>query len=221
MRRAFIAAAFGVGLLTAGSTAYADTFTLSGYLDDAANTALVASDGYMDLKPARFGSDDEIARNVALYELNVTTGGTFSFASFGYAALGAEPYFTLFAGSGLLATLVDSSGLSDPLNVDFSFSRALGPGVYTLALGLWLNMSFAENNPDGDPSLGDAFTALGVPGLLGNYYYELEVASDDGEFDDPVPAGDIRNEPIPEPSMLLLLACGASGALVRFRRRQR
>lgn len=222
MRRALIASALGVGLVVAGGTAHAAPFTISGYLDDPTNTALVASDGYMDLKPARFGDDDQIARNVALYEMTVTTAGTFTFTSFGYAAFGAEPYFTLFAGSGLPATFLDSNGVSDPLNIDFSFSRTLTSGVYTLALGVWMNMSFAENNPDADPSLGDAFTALGGPGALGNYYYELEVASDDGgEFDDPTPAGDISNQPIPEPSLLLLVAFGASGAFARFHRRRR
>ena len=215
MRRVFIAAVVGMVLVVGAGTGRAASVTVSGYFNDAANPALAASDGYLDLRAARFGDDDEIARNVALYELTVTTAGLLSFDSAGWAAGGAEPYFTLFEGSGVMATFLDSNYF-DP-NIDFSLTRALPAGTYMLALGVWMNMSFAENNPDAVPSLGDGFTALGDPTRLGTYYYELAVSSDDGIFEDPVPSGDLRNTPAPEPSGLLLMAVGALGVLARRR----
>lgn len=201
--------------LLAGS-ARAATITLNGFLNDSTNTTLVASDGYQDIQAARFANDDEVARNVALYAFTVTTGGTFFFDSFGYAAFGAEPYFTLFEGAGAAATFLDSNFFD--LMIDFSMSRALAAGDYMLALGVWANMSFAENNPDLDPTLGDAFTALGGPGLLGSAYYELRISSDDGEGSagpgsiDPI-------TPVPEPSALLLFGTGLGGLIATARKR--
>lgn len=219
MRHAFLTVAIGAALVI--GVGGVEAASISGYLDDSGNLALAASDGYQDLRAARFGNDDEIARNVALYELTVLSEGTFSFSSLGWAKGGAEPYFTLFAGSGLAAAFLDSNGLSDPFTIDFSISRFLQAGTHMMALGVWENMSFAENNPDLDPSLADGFTALGDPGRLGNYYYEVVISSADAEFEEPRPAGDLRNPtPAPEPSALLLIACGASGALARVRRRR-
>jgi hypothetical protein len=89
-----------------------------------------------------------------------------------------------------------------------------------LAMGVWLNMSFAENFPDADPTLGDGFIALGDPSRLGfvdPYYYELRVSSNDGIFDDPVPSGS-TDPHIPEPSTLALIGIGLVG-LARARRR--
>jgi hypothetical protein len=75
---------------------------------------------WFDLGAPAFGDDNDIALNVALYALSVTTAGTFGFESFGHAAGGVEPYFTLFAGSGDAATFLESN-LFDPL-IDFSIS---------------------------------------------------------------------------------------------------
>ena len=190
--------------LTVGSAAAAP---VSGYLNDPTNTALVGSDGYQDLQAPRFGDDGEIARNVAVYELTVGTGGTVAFASSGWFAGGAEPYFTLFAGTGTAATFVDSNGLSDPFNIDFSLMESLAAGTYMFTLGVWSNMSFAENNPDADPTLGDAFTALGDPNRLGNYYYELGISSNDGATFNIAPATGIITA-VPEPSSWLLIGFG-------------
>lgn len=216
MRRVSFSVALAVALLACSSAARASSFTISGYLDDAANVALVASDGYGDLQGPRFGSAEEIARNVAIYQLTVTTGGAFQFTSSGWAAGGAEPYFTIFAGSGGSSTFL-ASNYFDP-SIDFSFTQNLAAGTYMLALGVWANESFAENNPDADPSLGDGFTALGDPGRLGTAYYEVSISSDDGESDEPVPGG--GKVPVPEPSTLALMVCGVAG-LLRARQRPR
>lgn len=204
-------------------SAHAVELTVSGYLDDSTNPALVGSDGYMDLHAPRFGNDDEIARNVALYELTVSAGATVFFDSFGYAAFGAEPYFSLFDGSGTAATFVDSNFNCDFFNIDFSCSLLLTAGTYMVALGVWENMSFAENNPDADPALGDGFTALGDPNRLGSYYYELRISSDEETAFEATPAGDLRSTPptIPAPSTLLLVGCGLVGLARTTRARMR
>jgi len=147
---------------------------------------------YSDLGPALFGNDNEIANNVALYPLSVPVAGNVTFDSNGYMAGGAEPYFTLFQGSGLAATFLDSNYFIP--DIDFILSRNLAAGDYMVALGVWMNMSFAENNPDANPTLGDGFIGLGEPGRLGNYYYELAVTTPD--------------QAVPEPSTLLLVGAG-------------
>lgn len=214
------AAAASALLLTAGS---ATAVVVSGYLNDTANTALVASDGYNDLQAPRFANDDEIARNVAVYELEVGAGGgTVAFTSTGYANSGAQPYFTLFLGTGIGATFVDSN-FFDPL-IDFSLTRFLAAGSYMFTVGVWMNQSFAENNPDSDPTLGDGFTTLGVPDplFLGNYLYELGLSSDDATFE-VTPATGIITPPaaIPEPATLILVLTGLFLATRSMRNRRK
>jgi hypothetical protein len=176
--------------------AQAATATYSGRFDDSGNPALV----YSDLSPALFGNDNDIANNVALYPLLVPMAGNVTFTSLGYTAGGAEPYFSLFQGNGASAILGESN-YSIP-EIDFSLTRTLAAGNYTVALGVWMNMSFAENYGAG--SLGDGFTSLGEPGRLGNYSYQLEVTTPD--------------QAVPEPSTLLLLSAGLT-SLVAFRRK--
>ena len=199
-------------------SAHGATITLNGYLDVSTNAALIASDGYQDFQTARFANNDEIARNVALYAFTVTTAGTFEFDSVGWAAGGAEPFFTIFAGAGTAATFLDSNFFIPA--IDFNLSRTLAVGNYMLALGVWQNLSFAENNPDLDPTLGDAFTALGDPGRLGNAYYELGISSDDG-VGEVGPSGVVppRPTPVPEPSSMLLLGAGLAGLMSPARKR--
>lgn len=194
------------GLLLAALATHAaasHAVTFSGYVNDAANPALVHS----DLGAAMFGDDFEIANNVALHTFSVAAPGSYNFDSNGFAAGGIDPYFTLFSGTGASATFLASNyDQAFSTGGDFLINLALAAGDYTIAIGTFANMSLAENNPDADPSLGDGFTFLGGPGFLGNYYYELLV--DTGE---PPP-------PIPEPGSLMLLLTGL--AMVGARRRR-
>jgi hypothetical protein len=177
--------------------------TFSGYVNDAANPALVHS----DLGAALFGDDSEVANNVALHTFSVAAPANYDFDSNGFAAGGIDPYFTLFSGTGSTATFLASNyDQAFSTGGDFLINLALAAGDYTIAIGTFANMSLAENNPDADPSLGDGFTFLGGPGFLGNYYYELSV--DTGE---PPP-------PVPEPGSLMLLLTGL--AMVGARRRR-
>lgn len=197
------------GFVTSGN---ATATVVSGYFNQPANVALFASDGYGDLRAARFGNDDEIARNFAEYELTVLTPGSLTFTSTGYSKLGAQPYFSLFSGSGTGATFLDSN-YSIP-DIDFTLTRALAIGSYTFTLGVWVNQSFAENNPGANPTLGAGFTALGDPSLLGNSYYELSITSANG--------GVFQIAPVPEPSTLYMFIAGllALGAARSFRRQR-
>jgi hypothetical protein len=172
--------------------AHASTVTLSGFFNDASNTALVGS----DLGPALFGDDFEIANNVALYALAVPIAGLVSFDSNGFAAGGADPYFTLFQGNGPSATFLDSNFLQAfSTGGDFLISLPLAAGNYMIALGVFANMSFAENLGMG--TLADGFIGLGQPDALGNYFYELVVTQPD--------------QVIPEPSTLVLIVSGLAG----------
>ena len=157
---------------------------------------------------------DEVARNVALYTFRSPRSARLTSTAW-VPAGGAEPYFTLSAGAGAAATFLDSN-FFDP-KIDFSLSRALAAGDYMLTLGVWQNMSFAENNPDSDPTLGDAFTALGDPTRLGNAYYELRISSDDGvgEADPGGIAPGPGPAPVPEPSTVLLLGTGLAGLIYK------
>jgi hypothetical protein len=151
--------------------AEAQSITLSGNLNNPANTALVGS----DMGAPFFGDDFEIANNVALYVISVPVSGQVKFLSKGFAAGGVDPYFTLFQGTGNSATFLGSNyAKAFSTGGDFNLSFILAPGEYTVALGAFANMSFPENLGTG--TLGDGFISLGEPYALGRtYYYELEV----------------------------------------------
>ena len=176
--------------------ARAGTFTLSGSLNDPTNTALVGS----DLGAPLFDNDNDIANNVALYTFSLTTAGTVNFLSEGFALGGIDPYFTLFSGTGNAGTFVDSNYFQAfTTGGDFDLDEALGVGDYTVAMGVFANMSFAENSGSG--TLGDGFIGLGEPGSLGDYSYKLQITS-----------------AVPEPSYTALVALGVMALLVRLRR---
>ena len=185
----------------------AGTVTLSGYLNDAGNTALIGSPAWVgSIPPAPLFADDyDIANNVALYTLPVAIAGSVNFLSKGFAAGGVDPYFSLFSGTGASATFVGSNYLQAfSTGGDFNLSFVLGVGDYTVALGAFANQPFAENNPDLDPALGDGFIGLGVPAFLGNAYYELDITR--------------LETPVPEPSHLVVV--GLAGLVMLCRQRK-
>jgi hypothetical protein len=167
-------------------------FVLSGYMNDAGNTALTASD---PSQPPSFADDYEIANNVALYTFSLGNAANLDFKSVGFAAGGIDPYFTLFqgagAGAGFLASNYATAGTGD-----FDMTVPLLAGDYTIAISTFVNMSFAENLGSG--TLGDGFIGLGEPYSLGNSFYELDV----------VEAG--VTIPVPEPGALLLVGLALS-----------
>lgn len=189
-----ISRAFLIAALVAAAATSVQAVTVSGFLDDPANPALVWS----DLGSPLFGDDFEIANNVALHTFSVIDPSFFGFVSQGFALGGVDPYFTLFSGTGGTATFLGSN-FTEAFSTggDFDLSFFLGAGDYTLAIGAFANMSFAENFGSG--TLADGFTQLGGPFFLGNSYYQLEFT------------------PIPEPSYLIASALGVLVALLRKR----
>jgi hypothetical protein len=187
----------GILTLLGAGTASADVF--SGFLNDPANGALVGS----ALSAPSFADDFAIANNVALYVLSVATPGDVNFLSKGFGLGGVDPYFTLFSGTGNSATFVGSNynqaffGGGGDFHLDF----LLAAGDYTIAIGAFANLSFAENLGAG--TLGDGFIGLGEPGSLGSSFYELDVSA-------PTAAA------VPEPASVILLML--PGALLVLRR---
>jgi len=186
-----------IGLLGAGllsTQAGAVDLTFSGFLDDPANAALIGSYPWLDdatPDPALFTPVD-IPYNVALYEFTVSTPGTVTFDSNGYDSGGQDPYVSLFQGTGGAATFLQS--FMGAVIGDFSETTSLGVGLYTVAIGIFENMSFAENAGIG--ALRDGFIGLPNDDLSRTYYYELVVKLPDGVT------------PVPEPSTWLLTMVG-------------
>lgn len=191
----WIAPLFGALLLVATAAASAQIY--AGRFDDPGNAALVAS----DLSAAMFNDVFAIANNVAIYDLVVPIAGKVTIQSTGFAAGGADPYFSLFKGGNSTATFLDSNfAQAFSTGGDFSYSASLAAGAYKIALGVFANLSFAENLGIG--ALADGFIALGEPGSLGDGHYRLVVTA-----------------PVPEPSISILLAIGLVAAGFLGRRR--
>lgn len=149
----------------------AHAVTYSGNFGDPGNIALVGS----DLGSASFTDADAVSNNVALYDLVVPVTETVSITSTSFAAGGADPYLTLFQGSGGAATFFDSNyNQAFSTGGDLDYSATLAKGSYEVALGVFANLSFAENFGSG--TLADGFTGLGDPGSLGNGGYEVKVS---------------------------------------------
>lgn len=174
-----------LGAICVLASAAASAATWNGRLDDPANGWLVAS----DLSPASFGSESEIANNVALLAFQLSTEGPVTIASSQFAVGGIDPYFTLFVGAGSTATFLASNyaqAFSD--GGDFVYSAILSKGAYQVAIGAFANLSFAENQGG---TLADGFIGLGEPSSLGDASYRIEITT-----------------PVPEPASAALLAAG-------------
>ncbi|MFL6697833.1 MAG: DVUA0089 family protein [Vitreoscilla sp.] len=172
--------------LAIASTLAAAATTFSGSLADAGNGALVG----LDLGAPSFDDDNAIANNTALYTFTVARAGTVTIVSTGFAGGGVDPYFSLFVGSGATATFLDSNyAQATSTGGDFAWLGTLGVGTYEIALGVFENMSFAENMGSG--TLGDGFIGLGDPGSLGDGHYALSLTT-----------------PVPEPTGLWMLSLG-------------
>ena len=192
--------AVALGLATIAGSVFAGVTTLSGALDDSANTALVAS----DLGPALFSDDWDTANNVALYGLNVPVGGTVNFTSTGFAAGGIDPYFTLFNGADRASATFRESNYLNAITVggDFTLDVVLATGQYTVAIGVFQNMSFAENLGSG--FLADGFIGLGGPSFFGDGAYTLTITT----------------PPVPEPGTALMGLTGLCALAWASRRRR-
>lgn len=176
---------------------------LDGNLGDAAHAALVAS----DLGPARFADDFDIANNVALLSLHVAQAGTVGFTSTGFATGGIDPYFTLFIGTSPASATWRASNHDNAstLGGDFTLDVLLAAGDYTVAIGVYQNMSFAENSGSG--FLSDGFIGLGGPAYLGDGRYAFVITVPD-------------TGTVPEPGSLALLLTAACAAAAAGRRRR-
>jgi len=194
---------FAIAVAFSANFACALPFTFSGSLNDPGNANLFGS----DLGAPSFDeSVQPIANNVAIYTFNLSAPLALSFASYGYAAGGIDPYFTLFLGTGSGATFLASNYDNAFLGSggDFTLIVSLAAGDYTVAIGAFANMSFAENLGTG--TLGDGFVQLGF-GDLGNFGYRLV-------------ADAATSPPLPEPPTPALLAA-AGLAMVWLRRPRR
>ncbi|MCE4537870.1 DVUA0089 family protein [Pelomonas sp. P7] len=182
-----------MAVMLVGGLAQAAVQTLSGRLDDAANTALIGSFG----APPVFTADPlDSMENVALYAFNLAANQAVRFQSLGYAAGGIDPYVSLFSGTGDPATFVRS--FAGAAVGDFDETVMLLAGDYTVAIGLYMNMSFAENYGSG--TLGDGFTGLGGSDFGDGSYRLLLTTSDVGR--------------LPEPGSLGLLLVALAGAVL-------
>lgn len=191
------------GLFFALSTVAGATQVLSGRFDDPGNAALSDS----QLGAPLFGDDNDVAQNVALYDITVGQYSLVTFTSTGFAGGGANPYFSLFAGSGLGATFVGSNyAIATDTGGDFTLNFNLAAGSYQVALGVYTNMSFAENYGSG--TLGDGFVQIGDPSELGNASYALSISQTAASPAPELPA-----------TAMLALGLGAMAWLGRARRR--
>ena len=196
-------AAGGLLSLMLHGPAQASAVTFTGRLDDSADTLhLVGSQG---LTAPQFGSDYDIANNVALWTFNVATSGLIAISSTSYSAGGIDAYLTVFLGTGNDATYVGSGISVDGLE-DFNFALSLLAGDYTLAIGTFANQSFADNSGG---TLADGFIGLGEPGSLGSSAYVVSVSTD------------VVVNPVPEPdaASLAFIALGVAAWGTSRRRR--
>ncbi|MGJ5819121.1 DVUA0089 family protein [Paludibaculum fermentans] len=155
--------------------------------------------------------------DVLLFEINLAAPGSLIVESWGFAggtnaagvvipAGGFDPYVSLFQGAGPVAVFLTSNDdkcpdLDDACRDSRLELSGLAPGVYTIALGVFLNMSIAENYGGG--TLGDGFTGLGS-------YYDWTTGSDRSSAYAIDITGDITSVPEPSPRSSLCLVAAIS-----------
>ena len=199
-----------MGALLAALPAMAGTLSREGDLDpaDANDVALISfkllSAADVDIQTWGYGGTSEAPGGVNGAGAVIVAGGF-------------DPYVSLFQGSGAGATFIESNddGLCPPGHAAPACHDAtlhlsgLAAGDYTLAIGTFGNMSFAENYGSGN--LGDGFIGLG------NYYdassdtvrsthYAVDISSAG------LPA-------VPESASLAMLGAGLLIVVGRLRRR--
>jgi len=192
-------AAMAAALILCIASVQAEAVVHTGNFGDIANSALVGS----DLGAASFVDINAVVNNVAVYTFTLSSAGLAEIESTSTAAGGAELYFTLFSGLGGAGTFVDSNyNQAFTTGGDFVYTANLAPGDYTLAVGVFANLSFAENLGTG--TLADGFTAFGDQSWLGDGSYAVSITTPG----------------IPEPATAALFAGGLLGmfAMRRFGR---
>ena len=173
------------GLLFSAQAAQASTLSFTGSLGDSTNSALVGS-GFALPTPALFASSDDYVNNVALYHFTLASATAVTISSLGFAMGGVDPYVSVFAGADYGATFVDSNYFH-AISVGGDFDQILNllAGDYTLAIGAFENLSYAENGGFG--ALGDGFTGFGDARYLFNASYDVSVTTDAVVNDVPEP----------------------------------
>ena len=166
--------------------------------------------------------------DVALITFALASAGPVNMQSYGYGgsanapggtnAAGApispggfDTYFSLFLGSGPAATFLLSNddglcppGTAAPGCADATIVTSLAAGVYTLAVTVFDNFSFAENLGSG--TLGDGFIGLGdyydaASGTTRTPAYAVDITTNDTN---PPPRPEV-----PEPGSLVLFGSAA------------
>lgn len=192
-------------LLLTGPAAFADMFSITGYLDPTVGPALPswAQRVGFDLGPAQVFPSEHT--NVVLADFSLSLNGPLTIQSLGFAGTGAgiDPYITLFSGT-----------TADPGNAEFVLEHSpggdfvfntpsLNAGSYVLAISAWNNFGC----PSGlfGCTLADQFSGLANLPFGHDTFFDIRVS------------GDVV---VPEPRMILPLALAVGLAYrVRFRKR--
>ena len=189
--------------------AHADTF--SGRLDPATNPNLVAWNwdplNPVYVAPIAGPSDADRAYNIAVHSFAVAAPAAVSFSSLGYGLGGFDSVVSVFQGSGNSAVYLHHE--LSPLPVgDFTFDLNLIAGNYTLAVSMYLNEPCADGFCFVNGEFGDGFTNLVNfdpfdPSRTDPLFYKVEVT------------GNVA--PVPEPSLVVVVALGMAGIVARRR----
>jgi hypothetical protein len=204
-----------IAILLAGlSLGNAALFQFSGAIDPATNPNLTSWDQFTNtyVPPISGPADQDRAYNIAVHTFVVTGPGLTTFDSLGYGQGGFDAVLSIFEGTGNSASYIHHG--FGPAPGDFSFDLILGPGIYTLAVSMFLNEPCASGFCFLNGEFADGFTNLVNFDAARSQplFYEVAVTTEGAG-----PA------PVPEPSQFMLLVCGITAGLVgqRIRARRR